>query len=173
LKAKSKVDVCLSDERKARTEDYAQAILTARAVMLGCREQDVVDALDTYVRTGAPGLLGTMLDPKMSEAYGSLLIEKKEEAFEGGLDRLWNLLTSQRSESSSNYRLAVEYGLARLVLRASSDSEARKRYSLVMEKANVLENDQAAHRRAIYVNLSKLIREGMDRKRLLLLRTQF
>ena len=141
--------------------------------MLGCREQNVVDALETYVRTGAPGLVGTVLDPKMSEAYGSLLVESKEEAFEDGFDRLWNLLKSQRSESSSNYRLAVEYGIARLVLRASSDSEVRKRYSMVMEKANSWENDQAPHRRAAYVNMPKLIREGMDRKRLLLLRTQF
>jgi len=173
FKAKSKVDVCLSEERKARTEDYAQAILTARAVMLGCREQNVVDALETYIRTGAPGLLGTMLDPKMSEAYGNLLVESKEEAFEDGLDRLWNLLKSQRSESSSNYRLAVEYGIARLVSRAGSDSEARKRYSTVMEKAKAWENDLAPHRRAAYVNMSKLIREGMDRKRLRLLGTQF
>ncbi len=58
LKTKSTADVCLSDEKRARPEDYAQAILTARSVMLGCRDESVLNGLDSYVRTGVPGLLG-------------------------------------------------------------------------------------------------------------------
>jgi hypothetical protein len=173
LKTKSTAEVCLSDEKKAHPEDYAQAILTARAVMLGCREQSVLTSLDSYVRTGVPGLLGIIIDPKVSEAYGSMLVEDEREKFESGLDRLWSLLKSQRAESSANYRLAVQYGIARLVVRATSDSEVQARHLAVMEKLKTWANDEAPHHRAAFVNVSKLIREATDRKSLLPLKTQF
>jgi hypothetical protein len=173
FKARSNVDVCLAAEKRTRPADYEQAILTARSIILGCRENSAVDALDSYVRTGVPGLLGVMMDPRISEAYGSMLAEGKGESFESGLNRLWNLLQSQRSESSANYRLAVQYGIARLVVNATSESEYRKRYFAVMQKARTWENDEAPHHRAAYANMSRVVREAIDRKRLLLLRTQF
>jgi hypothetical protein len=173
LKADSKVDVCLSQVRGTSTADYQQAILTARAVMLGWRDRSVVDALETYVRNGVPGFLGVMVDPKVSEAYGNMLVAGNDESFESSLERLWSLLRSQRSEASANYRLAVQFGMAGVVVRGGSEPEMRRRYKAVMEKIKVWENDEAPHRRAAYVNTSKLMREAIDRKRLLLLRTQF
>ena len=76
--------------------------------MLGCRDQSVQNSLDAYVRTGVPGLLGIMIGPEVSEAYGTMLVEDQHESFDNGLERLWNLLKSQRAESSTNYRLAVQ-----------------------------------------------------------------
>ncbi len=102
-----------------------------------------------------------------------MLVEDQHESFESGLERLWTLLKSQRSESSANYRLAVQYGIAGLVVRATSDSEMQGRYGAVMEKVKTWANDEAPHHRAAFVNVSKLIHEAIDRKRLLPLRTQF
>jgi hypothetical protein len=173
VNTKSTANVCLSEERKARPEDYTQAILAARSVMLGCRDQSVLDSLESYVRTGVPGLLGVMMDPKISEAYGSMLAEGQRESFEIGLKRLWTLLKSQRAESSANYRLAVQYGIAGLVVRATSDSEIQERRLAVMEKVKTWASDEVPHHRAAFVNVSKLIHEAINRRRLLLLRTQF
>jgi MTH538 TIR-like domain (DUF1863) len=173
LKTKNTVDVCLSEEKKARPEDYAQAILTARSVMLGCHDQSVLNSLDSYVRTGVPGLLGTMIDPNVSEAYGSMLVEDQHESFDSGLERLWNLLKSQRAESSANYRLAVQFALARLVVCATSDAQIQQRHLEVMNKVRPWADDEAPHHRASFVNVSRLIHAAIDEKRLMPLKTQF
>jgi hypothetical protein len=67
-----------------------------------------------------------MIDPKISEAYGSMLIEDDRETCTNGVERLWTLLISPRSEASASYRLAVQYALARLVVRGTTDAEIRK-----------------------------------------------
>lgn len=101
-----------------------------------------------------PGLLGIMIDPKVSEADGSMLVEGQRESFESGLERLWNLLKSRRAESSANYRLAVQYGMAGLVVNATFNSETQKRRLAVMEKVKTWANDEAPHHRATFVNVS-------------------
>lgn len=118
-------------------------------------------------------LLGSMIDPKVSEAYGSVLLEDEGEKFESGLEGLWSLLKSQRAESSANYRLAVQYGIAKLVVRATSDSKVRARHLAVMEKLKTWASDEALHHRAAFVSVSKLIREATYSKSFLPLKTQF
>ena len=70
-------------------------------------------------------------------------------------------------------KLAVQYGIAGLVVSATSDSEIQKRHLAAMEKVKAWANDEAPHRRAAFVNVSRLIHEAIDKKRLMLLRTQF
>jgi hypothetical protein len=166
-------ETCLSQERATRSEDYAQAILTGRAVMLGCRDTEVLRELDLYIRNGAPGFVGATIDPKLSEAYGYLLIENRDETCSNGAERLWKLLKSPCSEASKNYRLAVQYALAGLVLRAPTDSESQTCQTEVLEKIKSWADDEVPHHRAAFVNLSSLIREGMNKKKLILLRTEF
>jgi len=141
--------------------------------MLGCRDQSALNSLDSYVRTGVPGLLGIMIDPKVSEAYGSMLVEDQHGSFDSGLETLWNMLKSQRAESSANYRLAVQYAIARLVVSATSDAQIQQRHLEVMKKVQPWANDEAPQHRATLVNVSRLIHEAIDRKRLMPLRTQF
>ncbi len=173
LKNKGAAEICLYGERRTRSEDYAQAVLTARAAMLGCRDESVLRVLDSYVATGVPGLLGVMMDPRISEAYGSVLVRGQPTNFGNSLERLWGLLRSHRSESSANYRLAVEYGIADLVVGASSDSEFQKRLTATRQLLSIWENDVAPHHRATFAHVFRLIREKRDRRRLLPLRTEF
>jgi MTH538 TIR-like domain (DUF1863) len=165
-------DHCLSEEISKHLEDYAQAILTARAVMFGCRDPSFLTRLDDLIRDGVPGLVGIMVDPIISEAYGRMLFDDAQHDFPEELNVLWGLLNSYRSESSRNYRLAIQYALVDLVISAKSSAEEHRRHAVVIGKIRGWADDIAPQHRSAFVSMDKLIREGVLRRELLLARTQ-
>jgi hypothetical protein len=165
------VDICLKSQLSGRTEDWALSLLTARAVMLGCREPSVVNVLNSQLASGAPGLIGLMADVKLSEAYGRMLVDDMRGAFETKLTSLYQDLTSDRAEASANYRLAIEYGLADLVEDADTEPEQQARHVAVAKKLAGLKDDPAPYFRAAAVRTQQIIFDAVMRKKLLLLRT--
>ena len=157
----------LQQQLQKETEDLQRALGNARLVEIGCRDLAVITNLDHYVSSGVSGLGAFIVMPEISEAYGELLLGDGSGSFHEALGKLWGLLQSKRSEASSDYRLAVEFAIAKLVSSGTSDSDIQSRRIEAIRSIHPWADDYAPHHRAAYVNTCKLIRQTVNRKKFL------
>jgi hypothetical protein len=104
-----------------------------------------------------------MLGPEIAESYATEFLSNATANFDEELVRLWTLLQSQRAESSANYRLAVEYGIAKLVVSGKTTSDVQSRWSAVMKSMSAWAHDRAPHHRAAYLHTWRLINDQIER----------